>query len=259
MSQNNRVLAVGAHPDDVEFMCSGTLKLLRDRGYEVHIGVVANGDCGTSEHDLDSITRIRRQEALEAAGLLDARLHMLGEQDLHVDFDDRTRMKTTELVRRVDPAVVFTHPHQDYMNDHEVASRLVRAACFNASVPNYFTGSRQPAERTSHIPRLYYWAPIEGVDLYGEFAAQRVHVDVSSVMEFKAEMLACHRSQRDWLMRQHGMDKYLETMRETARKYGEASGLGYAEGFTQHRGNAYPRDNLLGRVLGELVREKEND
>jgi hypothetical protein len=57
-------------------------------------------------------------------------------------------------------------------------------------------------------------------------------------------------------MRQHGMDKYVELMRCTARAYGERSGFGYAEGFTQHRGNAYPRENLLADVLGELVVEK---
>jgi hypothetical protein len=83
---------------------------------------------------------------------------------------------------------------------------------------------------------------------------QRVCVDVSGVIDFKAEMLACHRSQRDWLMKQHGMDKYIETMKETARRYGKKSGFDYAEGYTQHLGNAYPQENVLREMLGERVK-----
>jgi LmbE family N-acetylglucosaminyl deacetylase len=253
--ENRRVLAVGAHPDDVEFMCAGTLKLLKDGGYDIAIGVIANGDCGSSSESQDGITRIRRREAIEAAKMLEAVLIPLGELDLRIEFDDRTRMKVTELVRQVDPLVVFTHAHEDYMADHEAASRLVRAACFNASVPNYLTNSALPCHRTARIPYLYYWSPIEGKNIYGDFVEQRIHVDVGGVIDFKSRMLACHRSQRDWLMKQHGMDKYVETMRETAKAYGRKCGFDFAEGFTQHLGNAYPQDNILKKILGGLVRE----
>jgi LmbE family N-acetylglucosaminyl deacetylase len=252
--ENRRVLAVGAHPDDVEFMCAGTLKLLKDKGYAIYIGVIANGDCGTAFETQESITMIRREEAVNAARLLDAELIPLGELDLRIDFDDRTRMKVTELVRQVDPAVVFTHAHEDYMADHEIASRLVRAACFYASVPNYYTRALAPKARTSRIPALYYWSPIEGKNIYGDFVDQRVYVDVSGVIDFKAGMLACHRSQRDWLMKQHGMDKYIETMKETARRYGKKIGFDYAEGYNQHLGNAYPQENVLKEALGERVK-----
>jgi LmbE family N-acetylglucosaminyl deacetylase len=251
---NRRVLAVGAHPDDVEFMCAGTLKLLKDEGYAIHIGVIANGDCGSASDTQERITMIRREEALNAARLLGAEFVPLGELDLRIDFDDRTRMKVTELIRQVDPAIVFTHAHEDYMADHEVTSRLVRAACFYAPVPNYFTYALAPKARISRIPALYYWSPIEGKNIYGDFVDQRIYVDVSDVVDFKAEMLACHRSQRDWLMKQHNMDKYIETMRDTARRYGKKSGFDFAEGYTQHLGNAYPQENVLEEALGKRVK-----
>ncbi len=253
---NKKVLAVGAHPDDVEFMCSGILKLLMDRGYEISIGVLTNGDCGSMVEDQESITKTRRKEAEDAAALLGASLYPLGERDLRIELDDRTKMKVTELVRTVDPLIVFTHPHEDYMIDHEVTSRLVRTACFAASIPNYQTFSAMPCKRTSRIPFLFYWSPLEGMDIYGDFVPQKIHVDVSAQIQFKAGMLACHKSQRDWLMEQHGMDQYIETMKNTARCYGEKSGFAYAEGFIQHRGNAYPRDNILKEVLGDLVKEQ---
>jgi LmbE family N-acetylglucosaminyl deacetylase len=252
---NRRVLAVGAHPDDVEFMCAGTLTLLKERGYSLFIGVIANGDCGSERESRERITVIRREEAREAARLLGAELIPLGELDLRIDFDDRTRMKLTELVRQVDPFLVFTHAHEDYMSDHEVASRLVRAACFYASVPNYFTNALSPKPNTSAIPALYYWSPIEGKSIYGDFVEQRVYVNVSGVIDFKARALACHRSQRDWLMKHHGMDKYVETMKDTARRYGDKCGFEYAEGYTQHRGHAYPQENVLRDALGDLVKQ----
>jgi LmbE family N-acetylglucosaminyl deacetylase len=255
MGAEKVVLAVGAHPDDVEFMCSGTLKLLKDSGYEISIGVLSNGDGGSMVEDQESITKTRRKEAEDAAAMLGASFYPLGERDLRIELDDRTKMKVTELVRTVDPFIVFTHPHEDYMIDHEVTSRLVRTACFAASIPNYQTFSVMPCKRTSHIPYLFYWSPLEGMDIYGDFVPQKIHVDVTGQIQFKADMLARHRSQRDWLMKQHGMDKYIETMKNTARRYGKHCGFEYAEGYTQHRGNAYPHDNILKKILGNRVEE----
>ncbi len=253
-SENRRVVAIGAHPDDVEFMCSGTLKLLREEGYEISIGVLSNGDCGSMNESPEDIIKIRRNEALDAANRLGADFHPFGEQDLRIEFNDRTIMMVTEYIRTTAPLIVFTHPHEDYMIDHEVTSKLVRTACFTAPIPNYFTRSVMPQPRTSGIPYLFYWSPLEGRDIYGDFVDQNVYIDVTGVIEFKVEMLACHRSQRDWLLEQHGMDSYTETMRNTAKRYGERCGFPYAEGFKQHLGNAYPQDNILKNILGEKVK-----
>lgn len=257
MKENNRVLAVEAHPDDVEFMCSGTLYLLKKNGYEISICAIANGDCGSMTESQESITRIRRKEALDAAKLLDAEFFPLGELDLRINFNDKVLMKITECVRKVDPLIVFTHAHEDYMADHEVTSRLVRAACFCAPIPNYFTYSVMPEQRISQVPYLYYWSPLEGKSIYGDFVDQRIYVDIADAIDIKVKMLTCHHSQRDWLMEQHGMDKYIETMRNTAKRYGEVSGFGYAEGYTQHLGNAYPQNNILKEILGDLVKERK--
>jgi LmbE family N-acetylglucosaminyl deacetylase len=254
-TENRRVLAVEAHPDDVEFMCSGTLSLLKQEGYDITICSVANGDCGSMVETQESITKIRREEAIRSTGKIEANFIPLGELDLKIAFEDETRRKLTECLRSVDPHIVFTHPHEDYMADHEITSRLVRSACFAASIPNYYTFSLMPSARTSGVPYLYYWSPMEGKNIYGDFVEQRVCVDVSTTIDTKVEMLKCHASQRDWLMEQHGMDKYIETMRSTARKYCNVSGFEYAEGFVQHRGNAYPQDNILKKILGDFCKE----
>lgn len=75
-------------------------------------------------------------------------------------------------------------------------------------------------------------------------------------MEFKAGMLACHESQREWLRQHHGMDEYIESMREWGATRGEMAAqiagrpVRFAEAFQQHLGHAYPRTNLLAEVLG---------
>ena len=71
-------------------------------------------------------------------------------------------------------------------------------------------------------------------------------------MRTKSRMLACHASQRDWLRRQHGYDRYLDVMRKAAREEGKPFGFQAAEGFIQHRGEGYPQDNILQKLLGPL-------
>ena len=83
--------------------------------------------------------------------------------------------------------------------------------------------------------------------------SEAIYVDVSAVMETKARMLACHASQRDWLRKHHGMDHYIETMRDWSAHQGRSCGVAYAEGFRQHLGHSYPQDNLLGNILGSLA------
>ena len=66
-------------------------------------------------------------------------------------------------------------------------------------------------------------------------------------------MLACHASQRNWLIKHHGMDDYLRAMRDWSAKQGQAAGVKYAEGFRQHLGHSYPQGNLIANMLGGII------
>ena len=125
------------------------------------------------------------------------------------------------------------------MLDHEQVHLLARGATFSYPVPN---ASPLPLVAASAVPWVYYGDPIEGKDPYsGEPAATSVVVDVTAQMSRKAEMLACHASQREWLRSHHGVDEYLDAMRRHAAMRGQSIGVEYAEAFTQHRGHAYPQ------------------
>jgi LmbE family N-acetylglucosaminyl deacetylase len=137
------------------------------------------------------------------------------------------------------------------MLDHEMTSLVVRGGAFAAPIPN-FLRDRMPLLPLEQIPYLYYCDPIEGKDALGREVTPGFGIDVSTVFDTKAEMLACHASQRDWLLKHHGMDQYLETMRAWGRHRGEPFGVAAAEGFRQHLGHSYPQDNVLGKLLGAL-------
>ena len=77
------------------------------------------------------------------------------------------------------------------------------------------------------------------------------HVDVSRVFATKRRMLACHASQRDWLLRQHGIDEYLDIQAKWGASRGAEIGVAQAEAFRQYRGHPYPQDNLLLQAIGQ--------
>ena len=243
------ILSVLAHPDDAEFLCGGTLIRLREQGWEVHIASMTPGDCGSTELPPDDIARIRRAEGARAAGLIGATYHCLEERDLLVFFGERPLERIVRLLRQVRPHIVLTHSPADYMLDHEMTSMLTRSAVFGAPAPNVFCG-RDHAPPLAHIPHLYYCDAIEGKDLLGRPVEAGFRIDVSAVIEKKAEMLAAHTSQRDWLLKHHGLDHYVAAMRDWGAHLGRSAGIAFAEGYRQHLGHSYPQDNLLGALLG---------
>ncbi len=250
------VLSVLAHPDDAEFLCAGTLaRLAREHGWQVHIATMTPGDCGSAELPAAEIARMRRAEAARAAGVLGGRYHCLEESDLLVFYNERTLDRVTRLLRLVRPRVVLTHSPADYMLDHEMTSMVVRAAAFAAPIPN-FLADRGLGPVLEHIPHLYYCDPIEGRDALGRDVPPAFCTDVSAALDTKAQMLACHASQREWLLKHHGIDHYVNAMRDWGARRGRACGVPYAEGFRQHLGHSYPQDNLLGELLGSLTPDR---
>jgi LmbE family N-acetylglucosaminyl deacetylase len=248
-----RILAIHAHPDDVEFLCAGTLGLLRKRGCAITIATMTAGDLGSAELPPPQIAEVRRGEARKAAELLGADYLCLEFGDLSIDVNDASRRRVTEAIRRARPEIVLTAPPVDYHTDHETTSRLVRDALFAASVPFYKTHEWDPAPPTEHVPHLYYVDPLEGVDWFGQKVPYHFIVDTSETFDLKLQMLACHDSQRAWLRRQHGVDEYLETCRRWSEERGRAAGVKHGEAFRQHLGHPYPQNNVLTDLLGDRL------
>ena len=244
--ENRRVLALAAHPDDAEFLCAGTLIRLAEIGWEVHVATLTPGDCGTTSETPEAISTRRTGEARRAAALIGAEYHCLDERDGLVVYDKPTLRKAIDLLRRIAPALVFTHAANDYMMDHEMTSLLARAASFIYGAPN---ASAIPLREGSRVPHLYYCDPVDGVDTLGRPVEPTTLVDIGGQLQKKTEMLACHASQREWLRAHHGTDEYIDSMQRLAATRGRQAGVDAAEAFVQHRGHAYPRNDLLGELF----------
>jgi LmbE family N-acetylglucosaminyl deacetylase len=244
------ILAVHAHPDDVEHLAAGTLAILAAAGQMVRIATLTAGECGSAETDLAETARIRKREAAKAAALIGAEYACADLPDLGVFNDDASRRAVTELVRWGRPDIVLTASPIDYHPDHEAASVLVRDACFAASVPNYVTG---PSDPLAVIPHLYFMDPIGGRDREGKPVVADFGADVAAGFETKRAMLAAHVSQDAWVARQHGEPDHLGSMEAFTRKRGKAFGVELAEGFRQYRNQPYPRTPRLQELLGAAL------
>jgi len=245
-----RVLSVHAHPDDAEILAGGTLALLAGKGHEIAIATMTPGDCGSADLEPDEISVVRRKEAEHAASLIGAEYRCLEFRDFVVFSDDASRRRVIELLRQVRPDIILTASPEDYMADHEMTSELVRDACFGAPIRNYHTGAPDPARPLDAIPHLYFMDPVGGVDRDGNPIVPDFIVNVESTFEQKKMMLARHRSQREWLLKHHGIDDYLETMEQWTRACGSRAGLELAEGFRRYKGHPYPQTPLLEELLG---------
>ena len=217
-----RVLAVGAHPDDLEILCGGTLARFVQEGHEVVMCNATLGNRGSFEHSSEEIAEIRLGEARRAAEIAGARHVTLGFTDGEVDASDpHQRAAVVDLVRNVRPDLIITHSTGDYMSDHDETSRLVFACSFHATLPLLETGT----PHHDSVTPIYYMETVMGVGFQ-----PTEYVDVTSTIETKVAMLEAHESQLTWLRDHDGID-VVEQMRAVTRFRGLQARVRYAEGF----------------------------
>ena len=246
------VFAIAAHPDDIEFYMAGTLLLLREAGCRIHYMNLSSGNCGSQTMDGAETTRVRANEAMNAADLLGAIYHPGLCDDLEIVYEvDRLR-RLAAIVRAVAPDIVLTHSPDDYMEDHMNTARLAVSAAFARGAPNFQTVP--PSAAIDKETVVYHAMP------HGLRAAMRqriipeIVVDTDSVHARKRAALACHDSQKAWLDATQGMDSYLHTMHqmalEVARLYGQSE---TAEGWRRrnHFGFSAELSDPLSDILGD--------
>lgn len=223
--QQRRILAIGAHPDDIEFCCAGTLARCIQRGDAVTMAVVCRGDsasCGLSREEL---MKVRSAELQASANVLGADLIEMGYLDYGVYHDRDTVMRFTDVIRRARPDIIITHCGWDYGGDHNNTHLVTVDASIAASVQNVFT-DHPPIER---IPLLYMMEPTGSFNFQPE-----IYVDITETLDLKQRMMECHASQMQWMRRYSDMDsvQFIETV---SRFRGYQAGVKYAEGFITHK------------------------
>jgi LmbE family N-acetylglucosaminyl deacetylase len=213
---------------------------------------IANGSCGTVEELPEAIIAKRRAEAMDACRLIDATFHESICNDLEVFHTYEMIAKVIYVVRQVRPRIMLVQSPQDYMEEHQNASRIGVTAAFCRGMLNY--ASDPPADPVMDDVTVYHAMPYGLRDPMRGRIRPGQYVDITSVMEEKRAMLACHRSQKEWLDRSQGLNAYLDTMEGFAKEVGSMSGrFQYAEGWRRraHLGLSAEDTDLLSEVLGD--------
>ena len=258
MKSKPLVLAVAAHPDDIEFMMAGTLLLLKGKGCDIHYFNIANGCCGSDTLTREEIIQIRESEAKSACDYLGATFYPSLVDDFAIFYTEQLIQKVAAIVRKVRPDILLVPSLQDYMEDHIHAARIAITAAFVRSMPNYRTDPH--LRPISEDVAIYHALPYGLRDEMRRNVIPDLIVDISLVIDRKTKILSFHKSQKEWLDKSQGIDSYINNMKEMSREVGQLSGrYTYGEGWQRHSHLGFSSENydplfeLLDGSIKEMV------
>lgn len=222
------ILAIGAHPDDIETSCGGTLAKYAKLGNKVFTATATNGNVGSATLSMEEIATIRKEEARRAAAHIGAEYICLDYDDEMFFEDKAARLKFINLVRYCKADVILTHNPEDYNPDHELTSKIINDIAVMIPVEKIKT----PSPAYDKIPIIAYFEPVNGLGF-----VPTEYVDISDVMDIKMAMCREHKSQVSWMQDnyQDALGKkekdFFEDYYTIARYRGIQCGVEYAEGF----------------------------
>jgi LmbE family N-acetylglucosaminyl deacetylase len=227
------VLAIAAHPDDIEFVMAGTLLRLAEKGWELHYFNIANGAYGSMVQGPKECAATRLSEARLSAEKMGARFYPPICDDMNIFYTPQLLAQVVSVVRQAAPSILLTHSPVDYMEDHQNACRLAVSAAFVRGMPNM--PCDPPHVIHSGSTTIYHAQPHGNRTPLGELVSPTYVVDVSNLMERKSELLRCHASQESWLDTTQKMSSYVQTMWDLGREVGNMSQQAqYGEGWRRH-------------------------
>lgn len=223
------VLAIGAHPDDVELGCGGTLAKLISEGKKVVIIDLTRGELGTRGTD-----ETRAVEAKEASRILgiSARENLLM-KDGFLENTEEYQLRIVKIIRKYQPEIVLCNAIDDRHPDHAKAAKLTSDACFLSGLIKIETGlngERQIAWRPKQVFHYIQWKNIEP-----DFV-----VDITGFLEKKIEACLAYKTQfydpnSSEPITPIATKDFLESLTYRAQDLGRLSGVAYAEGFTSEK------------------------
>ena len=218
------LLAFGAHPDDIELTCSGTLAKAAKAGYSVGIIDLTEGELGTRGDDW-----IRAREAKNAAKILGCARENLRIPDGHIEINKANRLKVIKVIRKYRPTIIFIPHFGERHPDHVHAHHLCREAWFYSGLRKIETtlkGKKQEPWRPDNYFHYMQWQEFE----------PSIIVDITDVYETRVKSILSHRSQfynpkskqPPTLLSQRSFLDFVETR---AKSYGFKIGVKYGEPF----------------------------
>ena len=216
-----KILGIGAHPDDLEISCGGTLAKYAEIGHKVVMVCVTDGRYGRL-YSPQKMIKIRKQEATTSAAVIDAELIWMGYPDLKLKDDLDIRMKIVDIIRQVAPKVIITHDPAGINPDHRTTSKLV----YDSLIPSITHTLKTKHKACSEMPVLYYMSTACGTNFNPE-----EYVDISDTLHIKLEMLSKHKSQLETYKKYEDSRNILKFVEAYAIVNGFRCGVKYAEGL----------------------------
>lgn len=224
------ILAIGAHPDDVELGCGGTLAKLISEGKKVAIIDLTQGELGTR-----GTAETRKIEAENAAKILgvSARENLKMKDGFLLNSEEYQR-KIIQKIRKYQPEIVFANAIEDRHPDHAKGSKLASDACFLSGLIKIETtdedGNIQQAWRPKQVYHYIQWKNIDP-----DFV-----VDISDFLDKKVESCLAYKTQfydpnSSEPITPIATKDFLESITYRAQDLGRLSGVAYAEGFTTEK------------------------
>jgi len=245
-------LAIGAHPDDIEFYMAGTLLLLKKAGFEIHYLNVASGNCCSVQYNGAATRAIRNTEARAAAKILGAEFHPSLTDDLEIYYRPDLLRSLAAVIREVKPSILLTHPPEDYMEDHTTTCRLAVTAAFTRGMPNFKSNPSRPV--ADYEVTIYHSMPHGLCDTLRRRVTPGLFVNTMSVHKIKHDALSEHKSQQNWLDVSQKLNSYLFAMEDMSLEVGRLSRrFKHAEGWHRHLHFGFcaeetdPLSDVLGR------------
>lgn len=224
------ILAFGAHPDDIELGCGGSLAKAVTQGKKVGLIDLTQGELGTR-----GSVEIRKQEATEAAKLLNASFRKnLGFRDGFFVNDEAHQLEVIKTIRAHQPKIVLCNAIDDRHIDHAKGSQLVSDACFLSGLKKIVTKDNKGNTQTVWRPaQVYHY--IQWKEITPDFV-----LDISEYIDKKLEVIQAYSSQfYDKESKEPSTPisskNFFESVRYRAKNFGRLAGVDAAEGFTVER------------------------
>ncbi|HEX5000858.1 MAG TPA: bacillithiol biosynthesis deacetylase BshB1 [Bacteroidia bacterium] len=223
------VLAFGAHPDDVELGCGGTMAKMAAAGYSTGIVDLTAGELGTRGN-----SELRSAEAAKAAGILKIKIREnLAMRDGFFDLSEEHKLSIARVVRKYRPDVVFCNAVSDRHPDHGRASQLISESCFLAGLARI--------QMNDEKGTLGPWRPRSVFHyIQDRYIKPDFIVDVSEFWKTKMEAVSAFSSQFHNPSSNEPQTPltsplFFDFIRARALEYGRLIGADYGEGFTTER------------------------
>lgn len=221
---NVDILAIAAHPDDIEMCCAGTLAKLKGRGRSFGILDLTGGEMGTR-----GSVEIRDAEAHQAAEILGASFRKrldFGDGGLRTGPAEETAL--IEAIRIHRPRIILTSFPEDRHPDHARCGALVADAAFYAGLRKRETG--HPAHRPQQVlyfSTMHYQNPSFVVDVTADYGKRR-----DAILAFRSQFHNPESSEPETMLT---AEKFLKELEARARHYGQMTGVEFGEGFISKR------------------------